>query len=76
MSNFKERVCVTIASTAVAGGAVVGAGGAASAATSTSGHAQRPTVNVEADDRHSGRVGEHSWDRDDGHRRDQGTTSS
>lgn len=49
-----------------AGGAVVGAGGTASAATAE--HVQRPAVSVAADNHRSGGGHEHNWDRSDDRR--------
>jgi len=49
-----------------AGGAVVGAGGTASAATSE--HVQRAAVSVAADNHRSGGGHEHNWDRSDDRR--------
>ncbi|WP_326607805.1 hypothetical protein OG930_40875 [Streptomyces sp. NBC_01799] len=59
---------VAIASLAVAGGAVLGAGSTASAATATPEHAQRPAVSVETDDHRWGGDRDHRWggDRDYG----------
>ncbi|MFE5028659.1 hypothetical protein ACFRAO_36545 [Streptomyces sp. NPDC056656] len=48
MKKLTRRVAVTAASVAVAGVAVLGAGGTASAATSASAHVQRPAVSVSA----------------------------
>ncbi|MER7834736.1 hypothetical protein ABTY98_02195 [Streptomyces sp. NPDC096040] len=85
MSNLKKRVCVALASLAVAGGAVLGTGGTASAAPSVSGHVQRVAARAETDgdrwgdghrdhgwhrdDYRSGRDSDHGWDRNDDHRR-------
>ena len=98
MSNLTKHMCIAITSVVVAGGAVVGVGGTASAAVSE--HVQHPAVGVAADnhrsrgghehnwdrsdDRRSGRDHDYCWDSDhdyrrdrgDGHRRDQGTSSS
>ncbi|MEV5645939.1 hypothetical protein AB0L67_38470 [Streptomyces flaveolus] len=52
MSNLAKRMCVAIASLAVAGGAVLGAGGTASAATPLSGHVKSPPVSVVIGDHH------------------------
>ncbi|NUS87398.1 MAG: hypothetical protein HOY75_33005 [Streptomyces sp.] len=52
MSNLAKRMCVAIASLAVAGGAVLGAGGTASAATPLSGHVKSPPVSVVVGDHH------------------------
>ncbi|MET8332051.1 hypothetical protein [Streptomyces sp. NPDC005181] len=68
MSNFSKRMPVAIASLAVAGGAVLGAGSTASAATATPEHALRPAVSVETDDHRWGGDRDHRWggDRDYG----------
>ncbi|MFH8735898.1 hypothetical protein [Streptomyces sp. NPDC017964] len=50
MNKLTRRIAVTATSVAVAGVAVLGAGGTASAATSASAHVQRPAVSVNADD--------------------------
>ncbi|MGW7421690.1 hypothetical protein ACWGJB_16705 [Streptomyces sp. NPDC054813] len=50
MRKLTKRISLAAASAAVAGGAVLGAGGTASAAVSESAHVQRPAVGVEADD--------------------------
>ncbi|WP_406424932.1 hypothetical protein [Streptomyces sp. NBC_01589] len=70
MSNLSKNMSVAIASLAVAGGAVLGAGSTASAATATPEHAQRPAVSVETDDHRWGgdrdygwyRLDDYSWD--------------
>lgn len=68
MSNLSRNMSVAIASLAVAGGAVLGAGSTASAATATPEHAQRPAVSVETDDHRWGGDRDHRWggDRDYG----------
>ncbi|MGV9562527.1 hypothetical protein [Streptomyces sp. NPDC003480] len=83
MRNPTKRTSVAIASLALAGGAVLGAGGTASAAPSTPGHVQRVAAGVEAnrdrwgghhdygwnrDDHRCGRDRDHRWGRDDGYR--------
>ncbi|MFJ1608541.1 hypothetical protein ACIOHS_35030 [Streptomyces sp. NPDC088253] len=50
MRKLTKRISLAAASAAVAGGAVLGAGGAASAAVPESAHVQRPAVSVKADD--------------------------
>ncbi|MFJ5530277.1 hypothetical protein [Streptomyces sp. NPDC093261] len=80
MRNPTKRMSVAIASLALAGGAVLGAGGTASAAPSTPGHVQRVAAGVEAnrdrwgghhdygwnrDDHRCGRDRDHRWGRDD-----------
>ncbi|MYV40869.1 hypothetical protein GT030_18855 [Streptomyces sp. SID1328] len=52
MNNLAKHMCVAVASLAVAGGAVLGAGGAASAATPLSGHVKSPSVSVVVSDHH------------------------
>jgi hypothetical protein len=54
MNKLTRRIAVTACSVAVAGVAVLGAGGTASAATSASAHVQRPAVSVDA--------GDYRWD--------------
>ncbi|GHD80382.1 MULTISPECIES: hypothetical protein [Streptomyces] len=54
MKKLTRRVAVTASSVAVASVAVLGAGGTASAATSTSAHVQGPAVSVNA--------GDYRWD--------------
>ncbi|MER5917159.1 hypothetical protein ABT124_44185 [Streptomyces sp. NPDC001982] len=49
MKKLTKRIAATASSVAVAGVAVLGAGGAASAATPASAHVQRPAVSVKAD---------------------------
>ncbi|MFD9215767.1 hypothetical protein ACFVY9_22210 [Streptomyces sp. NPDC059544] len=74
MSSFTKRVCVALASMAVAGGAVVGAGGNAAAATARSEHAPRPTVGAEVDNHRSDGGHAYCWDRGGGHRADHDHT--
>ncbi|MFF7601571.1 hypothetical protein [Streptomyces mirabilis] len=66
MSSLTKRMCIAITSVVVAGGAVVGVGGTASAAVSE--HVQRPTVGVAADNHRSGGGDERIWDRSDDRR--------
>jgi hypothetical protein len=54
MNKLTRRVAVAASCVAVAGVAVLGAGGTASAATSASAHVKRPTVSVDA--------GDYRWD--------------
>ncbi|MER7693250.1 hypothetical protein [Streptomyces sp. NPDC097610] len=54
MNKLARRVAVAASSVAVAGIAVLGAGGTASAATSVSAHVQHPAVSVNA--------GDYRWD--------------
>ncbi|MGW4914073.1 hypothetical protein [Streptomyces sp. NPDC004270] len=70
MMKLTRRISLAAASAAVAGGAVLGAGGTASAAVPESVHAQRPAVNAKADDhrgdrsvayRHNSEV-DYRWD--------------
>ncbi|MFE2069226.1 hypothetical protein EDD90_1444 [Streptomyces sp. Ag109_O5-1] len=49
MKKFAKRFAVTVSSVALAGVAVLGAGGTASAATPASTHAHRPAVGGDAD---------------------------
>ncbi|MDX3763701.1 hypothetical protein ACFY1B_44135 [Streptomyces mirabilis] len=64
MKKLTRRVVVTAFSVAVAGVAVLGAGGTASAATSASAHVQRPAVSVN--------VGDYRWDHGVGYLLDLG----
>ncbi|AVH57639.1 MULTISPECIES: hypothetical protein [Streptomyces] len=66
MKKLTRRVVVTVSSVAVAGVAVLGAGGTASAATSASAHVQRPAVSVNA--------AEYRWDHGVGYLLEQGYT--
>ncbi|MGW2965128.1 hypothetical protein ACWDGI_42715 [Streptomyces sp. NPDC001220] len=50
MRKLTKRISLAAASAAVAGGAILGAGGTASAAVPDSAHAHRPAVSVKADD--------------------------
>ncbi|MFF1809509.1 hypothetical protein ACFVXW_10145 [Streptomyces sp. NPDC058251] len=50
MRKLTKRVYLAAVSAAVAGGAVIGAGGTASAAVPDSAHVQRPAAGVKADD--------------------------
>ncbi|MFD7442474.1 hypothetical protein [Streptomyces sp. NPDC059909] len=56
MRKLTKRMSLAAASAAVAGGAVLGAAGTASAAVPESAHVQRPTVGVKADDYRGDRV--------------------
>ncbi|WP_371650876.1 hypothetical protein [Streptomyces mirabilis] len=56
-------MCIAITSVVVAGGAVVGVGGTASAAVPE--HVQRPAVGVAADNHRSSGGDERNWDRSD-----------
>ncbi|MEV6766247.1 hypothetical protein AB0N16_37590 [Streptomyces sp. NPDC051105] len=64
MKKLTKRLAVTVSSAAVAGVAVLGAGGTASAATPVSVHVDRPAVSVSAAD--------HRWDRGVGYLLEQG----
>lgn len=66
MSSFMKRTCIAITSAVMAGGAIVGAGATASAATSE--HVQRPAATAAADNHRSGGDHEHNWDRSDDRR--------
>jgi hypothetical protein len=59
-------MCIAITSVVVAGGAVVGVGGAASAAVSE--HVQRPAVGVAAGNHRSDGGDARNWDRSDDRR--------
>ncbi|MCX4515350.1 hypothetical protein OHA27_34535 [Streptomyces sp. NBC_01619] len=69
MRKLTKRISLAAASAAVASGAVLGAGGTASAAVPESAHVQRPTVGVKTDDhrgdgvayRHDSEV-DYRWD--------------
>ncbi|WP_329436899.1 hypothetical protein OG564_41285 [Streptomyces sp. NBC_01280] len=74
MNKLTRRIAVTACSVAVAGAAVLSAGGTASAATSASAHVQHPAVNA-GDDRWDHGVGYllelgYSWDEIHGWHRD------
>lgn len=56
MRKLTKRISLAAASAAVAGGAVLGAGGTASAAVPESAHVQRPAVSVKADDHREDRA--------------------
>ncbi|MFG2948446.1 hypothetical protein [Streptomyces adustus] len=62
MRKLMKRFALAAASAAVAGGAVLGAGGTASAATPVSEHVQRSAVSVKTDD--------HRWHRNVSYRHD------
>ncbi|MFJ5530287.1 hypothetical protein [Streptomyces sp. NPDC093261] len=82
MKKLTKRIAVTASSVAVAGAAVLGAGGTASAATPASAHIQRPAVSVKADnnrwDHGVGYLLEqgYSWDRIRGWHHDDCVTGS
>lgn len=82
MKKLTKRISAAACSAAVAGGAVLGAGGAASAATPASAHALRPAVSVKANDyRWDHGVGYlleegYSWDRIRGWHHDDCVTDS
>ncbi|MFC4610408.1 hypothetical protein ACFO9E_21740 [Streptomyces maoxianensis] len=63
MNKLTRRVAVTASSVAIAGAAVLGAGGTASAATSASAHVQRPAVSD---------AGDYRWDHGVGYLLEQG----
>ncbi|MEV8563694.1 hypothetical protein AB0478_46575 [Streptomyces sp. NPDC051917] len=62
MRKLTKRFALAAASASVAGGAVLGAGGTASAATPASEHVQRSAVNIKTDG--------HRWHRDVSYRHD------
>ncbi|MFD5794217.1 hypothetical protein ACFWIO_11885 [Streptomyces diastatochromogenes] len=68
MRKLTKRISLAAASAAVAGGAVLGAGGTASAAVPESAHVERTAVGVTADDYRSERGVTHQHDREDGYR--------
>ncbi|MET9474054.1 MULTISPECIES: hypothetical protein [unclassified Streptomyces] len=70
MSSFMKRTCIAITSVVMAGGAIVGTGAGASAATSE--NVQRPANTVAADNHPSDRDHDYCWDRRDGHRQKPG----
>ncbi|MFI6491677.1 hypothetical protein [Streptomyces sp. NPDC050564] len=73
MSNLAKRMSVAIASLAVAGGAVLGAGSTASAATATPERAQLPAVSVGTNDhRWGGGDRNDRWGADHEHGRRHG----
>jgi len=82
MKKLTKRISVTATSVVVAGVAVLGAGGTASAAAPASAHVQRPAVSVKANDyRWDHGVGYlleegYSWDGIRGWRHDDRVTDS
>ncbi|MER7841259.1 hypothetical protein ABTY98_36605 [Streptomyces sp. NPDC096040] len=64
MQKLTKRIAVAASSVVVAGVAVLGAGGTASAATPASAHVQRPVVSVKA--------GDYRWDHGVGYLLEQG----
>ncbi|MFJ9712687.1 hypothetical protein [Streptomyces sp. NPDC101234] len=64
MKKLTKRIALTVSSVAVAGVAVLGAGGTASAAPLASAHVQRPTG--------SGETADYSWDHGVGYLLEQG----
>ncbi|MEU6094957.1 hypothetical protein [Streptomyces sp. NPDC047079] len=82
MEKLTKRIAVTVSSVAVAGVAVLGAGGTASAATPASAHVERPAVGIKADgyrwDHGVGYLLEqgYSWDRIHGWHRNDCVTGS
>ncbi|RZU46034.1 hypothetical protein EV284_0685 [Streptomyces sp. BK022] len=71
MKNLAKRMSVALASLTMAGGALLGAGGTASAATPASGHVKGVAVSVEAEDHGRHGVHNHLWDRDGRHHTDR-----
>lgn len=81
MKKLMKRIAVTVSSVAVAGVAVLGAEGIASAATPASAHVQHPAVSVKADYRWDHGVGYllergYSWDEIRGWHHDGRVTDS
>ncbi|MFD9283352.1 hypothetical protein ACFWD7_39950 [Streptomyces mirabilis] len=70
MRKLTKRISLAAASAAVAGGAVLGAGGAASAAVPESAHVQRPAVSVKADDYRGDRSVTYQHNSEEDYRRD------
>ncbi|MER5540854.1 hypothetical protein [Streptomyces mirabilis] len=70
MRKLTKRISLAAASAAVAGGAVLGAGGAASAAVPESAHVQRPAVGVKADDYRGDRSVAYQHNSEEDYRRD------
>ncbi|WP_333771997.1 hypothetical protein [Streptomyces sp. IBSBF 3136] len=64
MKQLTKRIAAAVSSLAITGGAVLGAGGTASAATSPSAHVQHPPVGTHA--------AAYRWDHGFGHLLDQG----
>lgn len=64
MKNFTKRTSVAVASLTMAGGAPLGAGGTASAATPTSGQVKSVAVSTEAMDHGRAGIHNHNQDRD------------
>ncbi|MFD5124102.1 hypothetical protein [Streptomyces sp. NPDC058385] len=71
MNNLAKRVSAAVATLTLVGGAVLGVGGSASAATLTPEHAQRATISNVAGDQHSSRASHHGWERGEHHRSDR-----
>ncbi|MCZ0985262.1 hypothetical protein [Streptomyces diastatochromogenes] len=70
MRKLTKRISLAAASAAVAGGAVLGAGGTASAAVPESAHVQRPAVSVKADDHRAERSVAYRHNSEEDHRQD------
>lgn len=70
MRKFTKRISLAAASAAVAGGAVLGVGGTASAAVPESAHVQRPAVSVKADDYSEDRGVAYRHNSEEDYRRD------
>ncbi|MFF4347056.1 hypothetical protein [Streptomyces sp. NPDC001530] len=70
MRKLTKRISLAAASAAVAGGAVLGAGGTASAAVPESAHVQRPAVSVKADDYRENRGVAYRHNSEEDYRRD------
>ncbi|MFI6491681.1 hypothetical protein [Streptomyces sp. NPDC050564] len=70
MRKLTKRISLAAASAAVAGGAVLGAGGTASAAVPESAHVQRPAVSVRADDYRGDRGVTYRHNSEEGYRWD------
>ncbi|WP_328513241.1 hypothetical protein OHB25_05560 [Streptomyces mirabilis] len=70
MRKLTKRISLAAAVAAVAGGAVLGAGGAASAAVPESAHVQRPAVSIKADDYHGDRGVAYQYNSEEDYRLD------
>ncbi|WP_326818840.1 hypothetical protein OIE61_40655 [Streptomyces sp. NBC_01762] len=70
MRKLTKRISLAVASAAVAGCAVLGAGGTASAAVPESAHVQRPAVSIKADDHRGDRSVAYRHNSEEDYRRD------
>ncbi len=71
MSHLAKRVSAAVATLTLVGGAVLGAGGSASAATLTPERPQHSAISNVAGDQHSSRASHHGWERGQHNRSDR-----